>query len=151
MHGFSLAHWATSSKTTLGQAPLRQPSLSRLVRDTGATLDDTVCSRRGSLSRTAARGPSRCRSRSIVRSVTVASSQRRRNSPRCEHHNLPPCLGPLSRLPFHGNHSPPENVHRTHSPEGYLTHSTLIAPLSPPPQQWRRTRGRFSFGVKRRT
>ena len=40
------------------------------------------------------------------------SSQRRRNSPRCERHDLPPCLEPLSRLPFHGNHSPPENVHR---------------------------------------
>ena len=45
-------------------------------------------------------------------------SQRRRNSSRCEHHNLPPCLEPLSRLLFHENHSPPENVHRTHSPIG---------------------------------
>ena len=53
-----------------------------------------------------------CRSRSIVRSTTLVSSQRRCNSSRCKHHDLPPCLEPLSRLPFHGNHSPPENVHR---------------------------------------
>ena len=63
-------------------------------------------------SRTAARGPSGCRSRSIVRSTTLASSHRRRNSSRCEHHDLSPCLEPLSRLPFHGSQSPPEDVHR---------------------------------------
>ena len=40
----------------------------------------------------------------------MASSHRRRNSSRCEHHDLPPCLEPLSRLPFHGNHSPQERA-----------------------------------------
>ena len=96
-------------------------------------------------SRTAARGPSGCWSRSIVRSTTLASSQHRRNSSRFEHHHdLSPCLEPLSRLPFHGNHSPPENVHRTHSSEGYVTHSTLIAPRTPcPVQQARKVSAAF--------
>ena len=30
--------------------------------------------------------------------------------------------GSLSRLPFHKNHSPPENPHRTHVPEWQITH-----------------------------
>ena len=37
-------HWATFLKNILGQAPLCQPCFSRLVRDTGATLEGTVCS-----------------------------------------------------------------------------------------------------------
>ena len=85
---------------------------------------------------TAARGPSGCWSRSNVRSATLASSQRRRNSSRCEHHDLPHCLEPLSsRLLFHGNHSPPENVHRNNFSKRIIHSSILTAPLSPPPQQ----------------
>ena len=71
----------------------------------------------------------------LRRSTTLASSQRRRNSSRCEHHDLPPCLEPLSRLPFHGNHSPPENVHRNNFSKRTIHSSILIAPLSPPPKQ----------------
>ena len=58
-----LAHWTNFLKTTLGQAPLRQPCFSRLVRDAGAALEGTVCSRRGSL----AHG----RSRSVGLSVSI--------------------------------------------------------------------------------
>ena len=107
-----LAHWATFLKPTLGRAPLRPPCLSRLVRDAGATLSRARFVRGAAPSRTAARGPSGCRSRSVVRSATLASSHRRRHSPRCEHHDLSPCLELLSRLPFHENQSPSENVHR---------------------------------------
>ena len=68
-----------------------------LVRDAGATLEGTVCSRRGSLAHGRSRSVGLSVSIEIARSETLASSQRRRNSPRCEHHNLPPCLEPLSR------------------------------------------------------
>ena len=56
----------TFLKTTLGQTPLRQPCFSRLVRDAGAALEGTVCSRRGSL----AHG----RSRSVGLSVSIDRS-----------------------------------------------------------------------------
>ena len=61
-----LSHWTTFLKSTLGQAPLRQPCFSRLVSDAGATLKGTVCSRRGSL----AHG----RSRSAGLSVSIDRS-----------------------------------------------------------------------------
>ena len=61
-----LGHWTNFLKTTLGQAPLRQPCFSRLVRGAGTALDGTVCSRRGSL----AHG----RSRSVGLSVSVDRS-----------------------------------------------------------------------------
>ena len=61
-----LAHWTNFLKTTLGQTPLRQPCFSCLVRDAGATLEGTVCSRRGSL----AHG----RSRSVGLSVSIDRS-----------------------------------------------------------------------------
>ena len=69
LHGvptLKLAHWTNFLKTTLGQAPLRQPYFSRLVRDAGATLDGTVCSRRSSV----AHG----RARSVGLSVSVDRS-----------------------------------------------------------------------------
>ena len=61
-----LSQWTNFLKTTLGQAPLCQPCSSRFVRDAGATLDGTVCSRRGSL----AHG----RSRSVGLSVLIDRS-----------------------------------------------------------------------------
>ena len=61
-----LAYWTTFLKATLDQTPLRQPCFSRLVRDTGATLEATVCSRRGFL----AHG----RSRSVGLSVSIDRS-----------------------------------------------------------------------------
>ena len=69
LHGtrtLKLAHWTNFLKTTLGQTPLRQPCFSCLVRDAGATLEGTVCSRRGSL----AHG----RSRSVGLSVSIDRS-----------------------------------------------------------------------------
>ena len=81
------------------------------------------------------------RSRSVGLSVSIdrsfgnflASSQRRRNSSRCEHHDLSPCLEPLSRLPFHGDHSPPEDVHRNNFSKRIIHSSILTVPLSDSP------------------